>query len=140
MLRYFALHYHVHSFRLCYDVHAQENRIHAWSHPCDQVASIQSSYVHTARLRPCLNISIRSECIHTIQSYPYDRSASMPDHIHTIHAYPYERVTSVPDHIHTTRTRSMQATSIQPGTSLKGRIHTTGLHPCRSHPYDPAHP
>jgi len=58
MLRYVALNYHVHSFRLFYDVHAQE------------------------KSRPCLVTSMRPGCVRTIQPHPYDQGASMrTDHI-----------------------------------------------------------
>lgn len=134
MSRYCAFDYHVHSFRLCYDVHAQENRILAWSHPCNQVASIQSSHVHTARLHPYLIISVQPERVHTNQSYPYERVTSMPDHLHIIRAYPRVHASMQSTHVlmrgvHPCLTTSIQSESVHTPSHILMR----GLRPCPDH-------
>ena len=84
-------------------------RIHAWSHPCDQVASIQSSHVRMARSRPCLVASIGPGCVHTPRSRPYDRVASMPGHIPRARtrslqeSHPCNQSAFLAGHIHATR-------------------------------------
>jgi len=132
----------------------RKNRVHAWSHPCDQGASIRSSHIHMTRVRPYEPVT------------SYNRFASVPDHnpynqlvcVHTNQSRPCDQksvraVTSVrpkcirAGHVHATKRASVRSrpcdqrasvlvTSMRPKERPCGHVRATKVHPCWSRPCD----